>query len=509
MYFMSIRLLYSKLFLLTGCILAASFFTPTKAQVIQSQRFEVNLDYGEEPFDVVSADQSVFMFKTVAAEATDAIEIFYLDSALTEKWKGFIPLEPNYFLIGKKAKAGKLYLLFRYVNYSNKDLLLFIVDPNGTFVRHVIKGYIPFSPADFEVSSQAILVGGYYNRTPLVLHFSLATLRSLVLPGSFTNVGDITQIKVFEDDTFDVLISALNENRRRTIMIKTYSADGTLLHTHSLDPGFDRHLIFGRSVSAGDQRLIAGVYGSRSAEYSHGIFVARINPDGAEQIQYYHFGDLENFFSFMKAKRQQRVKERIERRKIKGKKVRLHYRFLVDELLFHNGQYVMLGEAFYPKYKYVENSTFMTGPVMGRMGQNGRIFDGYFYTHAVVIGFAENGKLLWDNSFEINDIRTFKLEQFVKIQPHDEEIALLYLYENNIRSKIIQDSEVVEGKSTAPVLTGDKNDVVEKGSSSAIGRIQYWYDDYMLASGIQGIANAVTNKRRRVFFVNKIQHRKL
>jgi gamma-glutamylcyclotransferase (GGCT)/AIG2-like uncharacterized protein YtfP len=134
----------------------------------------------------------------------------------------------------------------------------------------------------------------------------------------------------------------------------------------------------------------------------------------------------------MKARREKRVKEKIERRRIKGKKIKFNYRVLVQELIPFGNQYILLGEAFYTHYTYPGNV---------------QVFDGYQYTHAVVIGFDKNGKLMWDNSFEINDVKTYALEQYVKIYPQKEGIILLYLYENTIRSKIISGSDVLEGKS--------------------------------------------------------------
>ncbi len=49
------------------------------------------------------------------------------------------------------------------------------------------------------------------------------------------------------------------------------------------------------------------------------MFVANVDAQGGYAIKYYNYGDLERFFNYMKARREKRVKERIERRKIRGK----------------------------------------------------------------------------------------------------------------------------------------------------------------------------------------------
>jgi hypothetical protein len=301
----------------------------------------------------------------------------------------------------------------------------------------------------------------------------------------------------------------MNFQRQRTIWIKNYDAEGDLITNYSLEPDENKHLIFGRAIkTSGNTQIVAGVYGNRSAEYSRGIFLASIEPSGLQQIRYYNFADLENFFKYMKAKREIRVKKRIERKKIKGKKIRFNYRFLVHEIVPYNDQFVLLGEAFYPKYIHTDRGYtgfFTYGGNPNAIIQRGRIFDGYYYTHAVVMGFTPEGKLIWDNSFEINDVRTFTLEQFVKLEVQDDKIALLYLYEDKLRTKIIQNNDVIEGKSIDPIKPKFDNDVITRNNSE-ISKLEYWYQNYLYAYGVQHIENpTVAKPKRKVFYINKVK----
>jgi hypothetical protein len=392
----------------------------TNGQVAQPGRFEVPIASEDEDFEIISGEEhGLYLYRLFVSPKQTDLQLIKLDTSFTQQWGGFMPVEKDYVLMSKKAFKGKLYLLFRYFNYSRNDFLLYIVDDDGNFTRSVIKGYIPFSPTEFQITEQAALIGGYYNKVPLVLHYSLAKLNSKVLPGIFNESGELTQVHTYDDGSFDVLISAFTYTKQRTIWIKNYDPEGNLISNVPLEAPGNKHLIFGRSIKGKDNmKLIAGVYGSRSTEYSHGIFIASIDPSGFQQIRYYQFADLENFFKYMKAKREERVKARIQRRKVKGKKVRMNYRFLVHELVPYKDQYILLGEAFYPKYRSMDRtgySSFFTTSYSGGMIQNGRIFEGYFYTHAIVMGFNPNGKLLWDNSFEINDVKTFTLEQHLRL----------------------------------------------------------------------------------------------
>jgi hypothetical protein len=508
MYFISTRSLFSRSSKLA--LLFTIFSIQGEAQVSQPLRFEFPLLRDEKQFEIASADhRGLFLHRTVLAQKESHLQIIRLDTALTELWQGFIQLDRNYLVAAEKAHGRYLYVLTKYRDFSRNNFILYRIDEStGGYLEYDIRGYIPFTPSEFSVTDKAVLIGGYYNRVPLVVHFSLTTLQSKVLPGLFNEAGELTQIKVYDDASFDVLISAMNFQRQRTITIKNYDPEGDLIRQLPIETDPNKHLIFGRSLkTVNDMQIVAGVYGTRAMEFSRGIFVASIDPSGLQHIRYYNFGDLENFFKYMKAKREQRVKSRIERRRIKGKKIKFNYRFLVHELIPYKDQYVLLGEAFYPKYINVDRGYyggFFTMRIPNGPVRDGRIFDGYHYTHAVVMGFKPDGDLLWDNSFEINDLRTFQLEQFVKLDADDDKIALVYLFDNKIRTKIIRDNDVIEGKTVDPIKIGEYDGIVRKDSDNT-NKLDYWYNDFMFATGIQTIETFKGDTKRRVFYINKIK----
>jgi hypothetical protein len=483
----------------------------SNAQVLQTSRFEFPLGALEHDFQIIPAGTSgVYLTRHFARAGADLIQIIKLDTAFKEQWAGFVPIEDSYAVISRKTQGDELFLLAKYSEYSKHDLILYIVnETTGIYKIHRIKSFIPVTPNEFQVTRNAVLIGGYFNRVPVVLHYDLTSTKSKVLPGLFNESGELNQIRVYDDDSFDVLISARNQLRQHTVWLKSYDPDGNLLINYPLEPEGNTHLLFGRSVKTEQKsQMIAGVFGTRNKEFSRGLYIANIAPSGLQQTRYYHFGDLKNFFKYMKAKREIRVKNRIERKKIKGKRARFTYRFLVHELIFHNDQYILLGEAFYPKYKNIERTNssgfFAGGASMGPYIRDGRVFDGYIYTHAVVMGFDKEGNLLWDNSFEINDIKSLTLEQFVKLSVQDDKIALVYMYQNQIRTKIIKDDQVLEGKSSDPIKTFRDSDIVSKQSRNR-GHLDYWYGDYLIAHGTQEIMSKENPYApRRVFYINKV-----
>ncbi|MBK5279069.1 MAG: hypothetical protein JJE09_09435 [Bacteroidia bacterium] len=499
-------------------LIAVSFSSVSKGQTLQSQRYETIIQDGErELYEVVSAhEKGIILYRRLTQQRENIIEVIRVDTTLTEVWRGSIQLNLDEVILFTYVKQAFLYLLIKSRNYSMGDFLLVeLTLETGSYNLFTAKNLIPFSATEFIVTNRVALIGGYFNYRPLILHFNFRTLQSKILPGFFNEPGELTQLKPNRDGSIDVIVSAKNYNKQKSLWIRNYDSLGSLIKTTILQPEEKKNLLYARSLkNENGEQIVSGVYG-RYTDYSRGIFVASINVFGEYAIKYYAFSELQHFFNYMKARREKRVKEKIERRKIKGKKIKFNYRILVEELIPYGNQYILLGEAFYPHYTYARNFApysfnYRTQAYHIPTSRSDLIFDGYQYTHAVVIGFDKNGKLLWDNSFEINDVKTYELEQFVKIIPQDKNIALLYLYENEIRSKIISGSEMQEGKSIDVVKMKFSDDQV-KNKETETSKLDYWYGRNFFAYGVQKVHNLrepSVPAERKVFFVNKISFRK-
>ncbi|MBL7857194.1 MAG: hypothetical protein JNM57_05855 [Cyclobacteriaceae bacterium] len=487
----------------------------SEAQVAQGNRLEFSLGELDTSFEVVNAEEKgIFLYRQFVLP-DNSLELIYIDTAFQLKWRGAIRLEKNLSVVRTKFFNTSLYVLLRFRDYSRNDLFMLIIDADkSTYTIEEFRNYIPMQITTFDMTQRAALVGGYFNRIPIVLYLSLADKKSKVAPGLFTETGELTQVRTYDDGSFDVLVSARNLQRQQTVYIRNYDQEGTLVNKIPLEPERNKNFTFGRSIKTHNgNQVVAGTYGNRNSEYSKGIYIASIDPLGSQQIQYYSYGDLQNFFKYMKSRREQRVKNRIERRKAKGLKIRLNYRLMVHELVPYQNQFILLGEAFYPRYIYSDRSFFggfyqynYSYAPYSRI-QNGRIFDGYNYTHAIVIGFNAKGKLLWDNSFEINDVKTFEMEQFVKLDDQQQQLAMIYLYNHQLRTKIIRDNNVLEGKTMEPIKLNSDTDFVRKGDTEK-SKLEYWYEHNFYAYGVQKISNTRQNRselKRKVFFINRIK----
>jgi hypothetical protein len=500
-----------------------------RGQVVQEARLEYDVTKDNaERFQAVSLNENgLILYRRITGAKDDQLDMVRVDTTLAEMWHKSINVAKQLSLVLVRRHQDHLFLLLKDRNTLGGAFIIVAVrTSNGNYSSYPVQNMIPFTPSEFEVTNQSALVGGYFNFRPLVLYYNFATQKTKILPGFFNEVGELNQLKTYPDGTSDIIVCAKNLQKRKSLWIKNYDAQGDLIKNTLIEPGENKNLLFGRSVklSSGEQ-VVAGVYG-RYAEYSRGIFVAGINDKGEYGIKYYNFSELKNFFSYMKVKRQKRIHDRIERRTLAGKKVKFNYRFLIHDIVPYGNQYIMTGEAFYPKYVYpnyyygaasrsrvfypsamprgpyalsgVYNTPFYRGDL---------IFDGYQYTHAVVVGFDTNGKIQWDNSFEINDVKTYQLEQFVKIKPEQDRILMMYLYEHSLRTKVIHDSQVVEGKSKDEMKeVADGDEIIDtKGIENE--QLDFWYGKYFFAAGIQRFKpKTEIGTSRRVFFVSKISY---
>jgi len=441
------------------------------------------------------------------------LSISALDTALNYQWERKFLLSSKRQFIAQTNHDQKAYFLFASNDLKDRDLQLIEINSRTGFTRvHIIKNIIPFSFFNMKVTGNAVILAGYFNYRPFVLLFDFDERIPRVLPGLFSDKTEIVQIKVNQNETIDIILKGKNFDKNTTLYIYTFSKKANLLKTIELQVADkNKSLLFGRLKSLkGPAELIAGTYGRKNSEYSRGIFIANVNQIGQQNIKYYNYAEFENFFNYMKAKREARIKRRIERKRIKNKKIRFNYRLNVHKIFKHKDQYILLGEAFYPQYRTISggnNNLFApTWTVNRGMFSYSRVFDGYRYTHAVVIGFNQQGKVLWDNSFEIKDVLSKQLDQYVHASIQEDRINLLYVFDGAIRSKVIRGNEVIEGKEIIDIQTKYSNDSAAQEDTEVTG-LQTWYGSNFITYGYQRIKNLTTagvNLNRNVFFINKL-----
>jgi hypothetical protein len=277
-------------FTLISWFLISQISQPLYAQLpYNPDRFELIIPNNDPGFDVIPAKEyGVILHRTVFTNKSDHLEIMCADTAFTISWKGYLEVKRHYHLSGYSVVDGFLHLVFYRPDFQERSFYLYQVDlKTGDYTSYEVRNSIPFAPTSFEVTKQGALIGGYFIRVPVVLFFNFHTLRGNILPGLFNEAGELTQIKINSDGSFSLLISSKNFRNQKTIWVKNYSADGTLLKNIMIDPIEGYQLTSGSSFHTQDNvKIIAGVFTSRNLDYSEGIFVTQIFDSGDQFTQY-------------------------------------------------------------------------------------------------------------------------------------------------------------------------------------------------------------------------------
>jgi len=478
------------------------------AQVHQGERFEMELKDADEDFLVISAEQQgIFLSRKVKNNETKRdfkYQLIHLDTSLNKVWELYDYVDLEYKKIGYDFIDPYVYFLFNSsLRPKNYRVIRFRKDTQEKEVFDIETNY-EIELTEFEVIDETLIFGGYINNRPAFVCYKFGKSNPIVLPGFRNEPDQIMQLEVEEDKgIFNVLLNYQTPDKKRSISIKSYDTDGNLNVNLDLKPQGDYGLLYGRSVSINNnEHIVVGTYTYKKSDYSRGIFVSTIEENGDHVINYYNYADLKNFFNYLKAKREIKIKKKIERRKIKGKKNKFLYKLIVHDIIENNGQYIMVGEAFYPKYSYGSSYYNVYSPY-----SSSSFFEGYAYTHAVVIGFDKEGKILWDNSFEIQDIVTYNLRHYVHMGPTEDGIILLYIYNNELRSKIIKGTQVLDVQGQEELKTSFDDEQLKKNVKSEIGGLENWYDNRLYAYGIHKVSNLGESNglgNKEIFFINKI-----
>ncbi|MEP1035170.1 hypothetical protein [Ekhidna sp.] len=490
----------------------------TSAVILQPNRIEFEKVSEHSEFYVVPGNTDGILVAEETVEVAkgggDIWKINLIDTALQIKWSQNLIIPVGGGILGHEYFDGRFYLLFSKNKFRSEDLIVYqFIAKTQEYVAYEITTVFPIEITHFESVGETLLIAGYANYRPVVITYNINDRIPRVVPGFYDNKNNILDLVVDErSKLFTVILAEKMRNKKYTVRVRTFTDKGDIIQDNLLNPGEKRSLLDAASTTfAGGLQYLAGTQSRKSSQYSQGFYLSKFINGQQQFNKYFPFADLNNFFGHLKPKREERIMNRIERKKERGKIKKFNYRLLVHKILERDGEYIMIAEAYYPRYSYASTSTAgsyggygYTPPVGGR----NPYFLGYKYTHAVVVGFDQNCNVLWDQTFKIEDIQTYSVEENVIVSASGDRVILMYLEENEIRSKVVQRNEIVEGRTFNPVKLSFETDELKSKDPSVEG-LKRWYDETLFAYGEQSIKNltAIPGKTtRKVFYINKIQY---
>jgi hypothetical protein len=397
----------------------------------------------------------------------------------------------RYNYISQKISVTKKY------NKQNASYDFFDVLENNQFVAGIQnpKTIDNIGQLFYSLTIVPIFTGSkIYSSPPTLLVFNEVGTKSMVFDLKGESEIFATQVNK-KSKTYAIIVR--NRYKHKT-SFHYYEFDSKGIeksHIQLLDLA-KRNLLMGKLVSQSDSSFsLIGTYNDDTKmrldknSLSSGIYVSKIRGNQEIMVQFHPFSSFKN----AKQALDFRLRKKLEESKRVGEAIDFGFKLLVhDEIFQVDSSYIVLAESYYPEFHH---ETFQN--MYGSMYSE-QVFDGYRFSHSIAAAFNQNGQLLWDNVFTINDIISYNIDENVVVYFDENMQVLLYYFDGKIYSQVINGNEILFRKEETEVETVKKNETILYEN---YGHIYHWYGSYFLLTGYQIIADNKDQKRKVFFFV--------
>lgn len=437
-------------------------------------------------------------------DAQSAGSLIHLDTALTVYWEKPFLVPLGYTLLGWDHSVDQVQLLFSRKQYEKELFSVFKIDLNtGSSKEQKLSTVFPIEVTHFEALDDFILLGGTTNHKPVVVTFNKSN-NPQVVPGIYGNENEIVNISIDDlSGIFSVIMAEKNRTKNLGLTIYGYSRENQQLFKNKGVATRGRNLLNGTVIAPlENSRYLAGSFSNNGTRMSNGLFISKFTGDQLSFLKYYEFAYFEHFFEFMGLGQMQKLKERIKRKTEAGKKINLNYRVIIHEMIQNKEQLILSGEVYYPQHTDVQ--TFIPSSNTDHIPYSN---SGFNSTHAFAVAFDEEGNMLWDHSFPMQDMFFMSLEKKAEFLSVSNRIEVYTLNKNMIRARIFKGQEIVEHELEILVSLGVDSDKW-MWKNPEIESVVSWYDQFILALGRQKILSSsnMNSSLKEIFYLNKIHY---
>lgn len=416
------------------------------------------------------------------------------DSTLTEKWQQSFELPPNFKKLQYLKKDNFLYYYFQEENEQKFNILrLNTVDGQNVVNEGVLLTRMAVDY--FEIVGSKALLGGSYNDRAIVEMFNFVDNSSKVLAGLYANNQKIQGINDIAEST--EFIVSIRNNRTCLVTLFVFDYDGKLRGSYQLGDKNNVPLT-GSVLSISDKKMLfIGNYADNCSSYSSGLYVHDLLN---KKTAYYDFGKLENYFNYLPEKKQNRIKSKIEIKKEKGKNYKIRNRILLHKVMPMQNGWVIIAEIFYPDFSSdITNSTlsYRTYRI------DNQVFNQFNYSHAFIGKFDNNGEMVWNNSFNLKNIKSFELNEITQLTSLPNGYLIAYPDDGFIRTGFIDKENQITELESYDIKELDLQDrIVSLDDSSLLA----WFGNSFLVYGNKRISKIGVEGSFDVFFLQKLSY---
>lgn len=418
------------------------------------------------------------------------------DAQLKRVWSVNLDLKPEYRLLRHYNESPFTHLIFQGAR-PDEYTFVRLNTGDGTLAQSEIQLEKTELIHEFNVlrGKYFIIAGNRLDQKPNLLYIDPENPKPVMLPSVYGSESSFSDLLTdHEQGRVDVVLTESN-GRISRLQVKSFDYTGKLLHNYFILQPHQRSLL-NAEITPGDtlSRMLLGTYGMRDLRYSQGFFTTPAVSQVARG-EFYSFLDLQNFFKYMKPRREERIRKREYARIATGKEPSYRYRLLLHDLAVTPYGYVLAAEVYYPQYR--SSTSYFEQRIRGAE----RNAQAYKRTHAVALGFDKDGVLLWDNIFPLKDILTVELVHALEVASLPEgRFVMAYPERDKIYYRLMQESKFTDEETFLEIMPYDEN---EKITSTEYPGLISWYGSHFAAFGYQRIRNP-KGPNRTVFYINKI-----
>uniref|UniRef100_A0AB33JRM5 Uncharacterized protein n=3 Tax=unclassified Prevotella TaxID=2638335 RepID=A0AB33JRM5_9BACT len=305
----------------------------------------------------------------------------------------------------------------------------------------------------------------------------------------FDGVKD-KNVFILETQVIDGIVYAF-VRAEREVYLSRIDMQGKQLGATLLTKDIEQELVSASISKVGSKYFVTGTYATKKVG-SQGIYFGELADWKFSFLKFYNYLDLKHFTDYLSARAQKKIERKKEKKAKEGKEYTRNYFMASHKIMSDNKDYFYLGEAYYPTYRMVKVGTAWV-----------QEFDGYAYTHAILVKFNPQGEVIWDNSVEMEPrTKPFYVKRFISASLSNAGAKMLFADKKRIVMKLFnnQSGEVIKERTEEVIETDNEDEKVKKGKYSDSS---HWYGDNFLVYGTHVVKNTQTGDRRKVVYVNK------
>ena len=246
--------------------------------------------------------------------------------------------------------------------------------------------------------------------------------------------------------------------------------------------------------------LLCGVFGSNSS-IAQGMYIIEMKVGQLLHRNDYDFNDFKDFYSTLNAKTQ----KKIERKKGRKKNFESQCYMVTHPVVFNENTWTVLGEVFYPTYRTEYRTSYVNGrPVT----QTVYVFDGFAYSHAVVLQVSPELEKIRDYAFNLDIFdKPYYPKKFVRITQVESKLNFYYASSNRFGHASLENGGIIESETLSIMNKEEDLKESEKLISLSSASVSYWYENYYLITEsfrVKDKDSSVGNKKKEYVQFKKI-----